>query len=71
MNPLAVERPARSAVDGLLPSLSEAVIVRLDDPLDVVSERLGGRGAMVLDDGRLVGSISPAHVARWLQAHRR
>ena len=50
--------------------LDESLIVRSDERLDVVSDRLTGHEAMVADDGRLVGTISTADLNRWLAGHR-
>jgi Zn-dependent protease len=62
--------PFRPVRDAMLPP-SGAMTVRLDEPLDSVSERLEGRAAMVLDDHRLVGTLSPADLSRWLGRHGR
>jgi len=51
--------------DAMLP-ITEAPTVRIDEPLDKVSERLGGTEAMVLSDHELVGTLSSADLSRWL-----
>jgi Zn-dependent protease/CBS domain-containing protein len=61
--------PLRPVRDAMLP-LDESLIVRSDERLDVVSDRLTGHEAMVADDGRLVGTISTADLNRWLAGHR-
>jgi predicted transcriptional regulator len=50
--------------------LDDALTVRADERLDAVSDRLAGHEAMVLDDGRLIGTISTADLNRWLAGHR-
>ena len=60
--------PLRPARDGIVP-LAAARAVGVDDGLDDVLDLLGGQEGMVLDDGRLVGSISPQDVERWYQRH--
>lgn len=58
--------PLRPVREAMLP-LSEAVVADPDEPLDRVTERLGSRrGALVLRDGRLVGSITRRDLVRWL-----
>lgn len=58
--------PMRPARDGIVP-LAAARSVGADDGLDDVLDLLGGQEGMVLDDGRLVGSIGPQDVERWYQ----
>jgi Zn-dependent protease len=62
--------PLRPARDGIVP-LAATRSVRVDDGLDDVLELLGGQEGMVLDDGRLVGSIAPQDIERWYQRHLR
>jgi CBS domain-containing protein len=61
--------PLRPVRDAMLP-LTEIPTAGLDEPLDAVSDRLAGRSAIVLSDGRLVGSLTPEDVGRWLLAHQ-
>jgi Zn-dependent protease len=60
--------PLRPVRDAMLP-VSAATTVRADEPLDKVSDRLSGQEAIVLDDHRLVGTLSSADLSRWL-AHQ-
>jgi Zn-dependent protease len=62
--------PLRPARDGIVP-LAAARAVGVDDGLDDALELLGGQEGMVLDDGRLVGSIAPQDIERWYQRHVR
>jgi Zn-dependent protease/predicted transcriptional regulator len=62
--------PLRPARDGIVP-LAAARSVQVDDGLDDVLDLLGGQEGMVLDDGRLVGSVAPRDVERWYQRHLR
>jgi Zn-dependent protease/predicted transcriptional regulator len=62
--------PLRPASDGMAP-LSAARSVPADAGLDDTLDLLGGQEGMVLEDGRLVGAISPQDVERWYQAHER
>jgi Zn-dependent protease len=62
--------PLRPARDGIVP-LAVSRSVRVDDGLDDVLDLLGGQEGMVLDDGRLVGSIAPPDIERWYQRHLR
>jgi predicted transcriptional regulator len=62
--------PMRPVSDGMAP-LSAARVVGPSDPLDEVLEVLGGRDAMVVDDGRLVGTIGPRDIERWYDARTR
>ena len=63
-NPL---RPAREGIVPLSAARSVPAQAGLDDALDL----LGGQEGMVLEDGRLVGSIAPADIERWYQARLR
>lgn len=63
-NPL---RPAREGIVPLSAARSVPAHAGLDDALDL----LGGQEGMVLEDGRLVGSIEPADIERWYQARLR
>jgi hypothetical protein len=57
--------PLRPVGDAIIP-LSDVLTAREDEPLDRVVLRLGpGRGALVLRDGRLVGTITGRSVGRW------
>src|SRR5215210_3156460 len=60
-------RPARDAVVPLSAARSVPAETGLDDALDL----LGGQEGMVLENGRLVGSIAPADIERWYQARLR
>jgi CBS domain-containing protein len=60
--------PLRPARDGIVP-LSAARAVAADAALDDALDLLGGQEGMVLDDGRLVGSLSPQDIERWYQSH--
>ena len=62
--------PLRPARDGIVP-LAAARSVRADDGLDDALDLLGGQEGMVLDEGRLVGSIAPQDIERWYQQHLR
>jgi Zn-dependent protease/CBS domain-containing protein len=62
--------PMRPVSAGMSP-LSAARVVGPNDPLDEVLEVLGGRDAMVVDDGRLVGTIGPRDIERWYDASTR
>ena len=62
--------PLRPARDGLVP-LSAARSVPAESGLDDALDLLGGQEGMVLEDGRLVGSIAPADIERWYQARLR
>jgi Zn-dependent protease len=60
--------PFRPVRDAMRP-VSEGLVVRPDDRLDDVVERLGnGRAALVLRDGMLEGSVTPRDISRWLAA---
>jgi hypothetical protein len=61
--------PFRPVRDAML-SPSRALTVGADERLDRASERLGGRVAMVLDDHRLVGTLSGPDLSRWLGRSR-
>jgi Zn-dependent protease len=57
--------PLRPVGDAIIP-LADVLTAREDEPLDRVVLRLGpGRGALVLRDGRLVGTITGRSVGRW------
>jgi Zn-dependent protease len=57
--------PLRPVRDALIP-LSDVATAREEEPLDRAVLRLGpGRGALVLRDGRLVGTITGRSVGRW------
>jgi Zn-dependent protease len=60
-------RPAREGIVPLAAARSVHVGAGLDDALDL----LGGQEGMVLDEGRLVGSLAPQDIERWYQAHVR
>jgi len=58
--------PLRPVRDAMLP-VPETRITRPDERLDALLERIGdGRDAVVIEDGRVVGSISIADMNRWL-----
>jgi len=62
--------PFRPVRDAMVP-LPEIMTVRADERLDSMVRDLGSRSALVLtEDGRLIGSIRPVDVNRWLAAHR-
>ena len=58
------EDPMRPVRDAMVP-LSGVTTVQPDEGLDEVADRLAGRAALVLDDGRLVGAITPEDLSRW------
>jgi Zn-dependent protease len=58
--------PMRPAAAGMIP-LTEVAVVDPADPLDQVVDRLRGRPGLVLQDGRLVGTISASDVGRWYE----
>ncbi len=60
--------PLRPARDGIVP-LSAARAVTADAALDDALDLLGGQEGMVLEDGRLVGSLSPQDIEGWYQDH--
>lgn len=62
--------PMRPARDGIVP-LAAARSVGADLGLDDVLDLLGGQEGMVLEDGRLVGSIGPQDVEHWYQRQER
>lgn len=67
---IGMHDPMRPVRDALVP-LEEIVTVREDEALDEVAGRLGsGRTALVLRDGRLVGTISGPSLVRWANATR-
>ena len=62
--------PLRPASDGMIP-LAAARSVQADAGLDDALDLLGGQEGMVLDDGRLVGALSPQDIERWYEASLR
>jgi Zn-dependent protease/predicted transcriptional regulator len=58
--------PMKPATEGMLP-LAEVPVVDPNDPLDLVVDRLRGRNGLVLQNGRLVGTISTADIGRWYE----
>jgi Zn-dependent protease len=56
--------PLRPVRDGTIP-LNQMPVVGPDDGLDDAVEWIGGRDALVLRDGVLVGAISPSDIERW------
>jgi Zn-dependent protease len=57
--------PLRPVRDALIP-MSDVLTAREEEPLDRAVSRLGpGRGALVLRDGRLVGTITGRSLGRW------
>jgi Zn-dependent protease len=62
--------PLRPAREGIVP-LAAARAVRVDAGLDDALDLLGGQEGMVLEDGRLVGSLAPQDIERWYQGHAR
>jgi len=56
--------PLRPVRDGTVP-LNQMPVVDPDDGLDDAVEWIGGRDALVLRDGVLVGAISPSDIERW------
>lgn len=66
------EWPARRVRDTMAP-LDETNTVESTDDVDHVMDRLrtsSSKRVLVLDDGRLVGIISPADIAAWLERMR-
>ena len=62
---VGVRDPMRPVRDALIP-LSDVLTASEDEPLDRAVIRLGpGRAALVLRDGRLVGTITGRSVGRW------
>jgi CBS domain-containing protein len=62
--------PLRPVRDAVIP-LSQVLTVEVSEPLEEAVARVGaGRSALVLDDGRLVGAITGASVARWVAGRR-
>jgi Zn-dependent protease len=59
--------PLRPVRDGSVP-LNQTPVVAPSDGLDDAVEWIGGRDALVLRDGALVGAISPADIERWYRA---
>jgi Zn-dependent protease len=64
---LGSKDPLKPARDAVIP-LSQAPALAPGDSLDDALEWLGGKDAMVLDDGVLVGALGPADVERWYRA---
>jgi Zn-dependent protease len=60
--------PLRPVSDGMTP-LVDVPVLAPEDGLDVAFERLRGRLGLVLQDGKLVGSISAADIGRWFERH--
>ena len=58
--------PMRPVRDGMVP-LSQTPTVTPDESLDDALEWLGGRNGFVVEDGSLVGTLSPADVERWFR----
>jgi Zn-dependent protease len=57
--------PLRPAREALIP-LRDVVTLSIDDPIEQVISRIGTqRAALVLDDGRLVGAVTPSSVYRF------
>ena len=66
---LGGQDPLRPVRDALIP-LSQVLVAHPDERLDDVVGRLGGgRAALVLRDGRLVGAITGGGVYRWVSSH--
>jgi Zn-dependent protease len=62
--------PLRPVRDAVIP-LSQVLTVEVSEPLEEAVARVGaGKSALVLDDGRLVGAITGASVARWVAGRR-
>jgi Zn-dependent protease/predicted transcriptional regulator len=63
---IGAEDPLRPVRDGMIP-IGEVRTVQAHDPLDVVVDALASGGAaLVLEGGRLVGSIGSADLEAWL-----
>lgn len=63
--PVGMRDPLRPVREALIP-LSDVLTAREDEPLDRAVSRLGaGHAALVLREGRLVGTISGRSVGRW------
>ena len=58
--------PLRPVRDATLP-LERSVTVEPDLPLDDAVERLAGRDAMVMQDGRLLGALGADEIESWLR----
>jgi Zn-dependent protease/predicted transcriptional regulator len=68
---LGARDPLRPARDAMIP-LERVLVVRPDEPLEDVSQRLGSsRAAIVLRDGHLVGAITGGGLHRWAAARAR
>jgi CBS domain-containing protein len=68
---LGARDPLRPAREALIP-LERVLVTHPDEPLDRVSQRLGGsRAALVLRDGTLVGAISASAVHGWVATNGR
>jgi Zn-dependent protease/predicted transcriptional regulator len=64
---LGAQDPMRPVRDGMVP-LDEVATIQVDARLDSALDTLAaGRAALVMDDGRLVGSLRPSDVQRWLE----
>jgi Zn-dependent protease len=62
--------PLRPVREATIP-LDRVLVVAPEEPLDVVTERLGAeRAALVLEEGRLVGIITAGAAYRWALARR-
>ncbi len=63
--PLGVRDPLRPVREAMVP-LSDVLTATEEEPLDRAVARLGaGRAALVLRDGRLVGTITGNSIGRW------
>jgi len=58
--------PLRPVRDGMTP-IDQVTVVAPNDRLDTVVESMAGGDALVLQDGRLLGAITPADIERWFQ----
>ena len=58
--------PLRLVRDAMRP-LGSSLVLRPDEPLDDALEWLGGRDAMVIRDGVLVGALAPGDVEAWFE----
>jgi CBS domain-containing protein len=57
--------PLRRAREAMIP-LTDVVTLSIDDPIEQVITKIGTeRAALVLDDGRLVGAVTPSSVYRY------
>ncbi|MFN2545368.1 MAG: site-2 protease family protein [Actinomycetota bacterium] len=64
------EDPLRPVRDAALPLDGGVAAVGVGDRLDTVLDQVGDREAMVLDEGRLVGTIGAGDIDRWLRDPR-